>query len=314
MSNEGAKRMGEQPRVSQVYHIDELLGQFRELLTRKQYSPSTVQLYQGAIGGLGRYLKEMGIERLQDVELRHLEAYRLRLVEGGLQPSSVGIYLQGIRQFFAYLEAALHLFHNPAAELATVPTPRKLLTVPTEEEMQRVVEHPDVGTPLGVRDRALLEVAYGTAARIRELSRMRVQSVDLAERTARLWGKGNKERVVPLGTSAAHWPDQYLAHGRPRLLNGAGSDVLWISRQATPLSYPALLVAIRAHTRAARIRTPITPHGIRRACATHMLRRGADPILIQQLLGHSSMQVLSQYLQVTICELKRMHRRTRPGK
>ena len=191
---------------------------------------------------------------------------------------------------------------------------RRLLPVPSEEEIARLMQQPDIGKPTGIRDRAILETAYGTGARLGELTGIRLEALNLDDRTVRLLGKGRRERVVPLGQTATDWIERYIHEARPELLGRQVSDALWISCRQHALGYQHIGLMIRRCGRAADIEIPITPHSLRRACVTHMLRNGADPVSIQHLLGHASLRHLSQYLRVTITEIKSMHRRTTPGR
>ena len=159
----------------------------------------------------------------------------------------------------------------------------------------------------------MLETAYGTAGRLQELVRVRIPDLDLAQGTVRLLGKGSRERVVPVGAPAQEWLRAYLEHARPALLDGAQTDALWVSYSGRPLDYVAVRTVFRRHVSTAKLEIPVTPHSCRRACASHMLRRGAHPVQIQALLGHASMRCLSQYLGVTITEIRRMHEQSKPG-
>lgn len=282
-------------------------------LKRRHYSPATVGIYGSALADFAVFLAGTGIRRVQDVEREHLERYRSVLVNRGLSPSSIAAFLRAVRQFFNRLERGRSILVNPAAGMEPVRHARRLMPVPSEKDVRILLGHPDTNTPTGLRDRALLEVAYGTGARLLELVRMKLKDVDLEEGTARLFGKGSRERMVPLGLEALRWLKAYVAGARKRLLNGRSSQSLWVSRLGKAMEYEAVRAMCRTHASAAGIRTRITPHALRRACATHMLRRGAHPVEIQTLLGHSSLAMLSQYLKVGIKDMKQMHEQSRLG-
>ena len=221
-------------------------------------------------------------------------------------------YLRAVRQLYAHLVGNREAFLNPAADVS-VRVPKTLVPAPTEEEIERLLAHPDTDTPVGIRDRALLETAYGTGARVGELCRLRMADIDLKDKTVRLLGKGKRERVVPLGSKAAKWLSRYLAEARPRLL-GTETDMLWVGRDGLVLSYPGMRAAVLHHAHAAGLDGKCSPHGIRRACATHMLQHGAHPVDIQLLLGHASMRHLSQYLRLSITDIKAAHEQSKPGR
>ena len=178
--------------------------------------------------------------------------------------------------------------------------------------MQALLDAPDVRMARGLRTRAILEVAYGTGARLEELSRMKLGDLDLANGTVRILGKGSRERVVPLGRGAIEWVRRYAAEARGRHAEGA-SAALWLKDGGRPLGSQGISRSIQVCVRKAGVTTPTTPHAIRRACATHMLRRGAHPVQLQMLLGHASLRHLSAYLRVSFHEMHAVHQRSRLG-
>ena len=292
--------------------VDLAVAGWLRSLREKGYSPRTLEIYRTASEEFGRFLASEGVSRVQDAAAGDIEAFVRSLSGRGLRPSSVSVYLRAVRRFYAHLVGRREAFLNPAAGIA-VRVRRPLVAAPSEEEIRRLLGQPDTSTPLGIRDRALLETAYGTGARVGELHRLRADDIDLEEATARLQGKGKRERVVPLGVSAAGWLSRYLSESRPRLIR-SGTDMLWIGNDGMALGYPGTRVAILHHARAAGLAGKCSPHGIRRACATHMLRRGAQPVEIQLLLGHASMRHLSQYLRLSIADIKAAHERSKPGR
>ena len=299
-----------EPGVSVTQHIQRYVQGLRV----HGYSPKTIEIYTRGIRVFEEFLARDGVEDLQSVGKDHLNRYRRYLHGRSYQPASIEIFLRSLKGFFRYLEDGQHLFLNPAEDLVVQQAERRLLPVPTEEDICRLMEQPDTRKPTGIRDRAILETAYGTGARLGELSSLQLQSLQLGDQTVRLLGKGRRERLVPLGEAAAAWIERYLTQARPGLLGPNASDALWISSRRAPLSYMSMGMMIRRYGQEAGIGMRITPHALRRACATHMLRRGADPVSIQQLLGHSSLKHLSQYLRVTITEIKAMHQKSTPGR
>jgi integrase/recombinase XerD len=289
--------------------LHEYLGSFRAL----KYSEKSIEIYSRALQDFSAFLDAEELKEIRNLEESHLVRYRLQLIERNFKPASIEIYLRAVKRFLGHLEERQHIFFNPAEKLMTKQAERPLLPVPTEEDILRLLQQPDLNTVIGIRDRALLETAYGTAARLGELAAMRLESLNLGERTVRLFGKGSRERMVPLGRGAVEWLTQYIEKARPELLKGNRTDALWVSTKQEELGYQAISVIIRGYGKKAGLSIGINPHSLRRACVTHMLRNGADPISIQQLLGHASLGTLSQYLRVSITEVKAMHEKTRPG-
>ena len=289
-----------------------LVGEFLADIGYRRYSPRTVEIYGQALVDFGRFLQARGVAQVQAVTAATVEEYRRHLQRRGFSPSGEETYTRAVKRFFDYLEGKQLVFGNPFAGTGPVRRTQKLMPVPSEAEMQSLLAVPDVTTALGMRTRAILEVAYSTGARLEELSRMKHADLDLANGTVRIMGKGNRERVVPLGRSAVGWVRRYVVEVRARLLRGA-TTALWVKAGGGPLGSQAIGLSIHACAGKAGIETPISPHGIRRACATHMLSRGAHPVELQMLLGHASLKHLSRYLRVTFREMRAIHERSRLG-
>jgi len=173
----------------------------------------------------------------------------------------------------------------------------------------------DVSRTVGVRDRAMIETMYSCGLRLEELLNLTTGAIDFKENTIRVLGKGRKERILPLTTQASEWLGKYIGEARKVMLDSKNDDgALWISSNYhRKLTRIAVQKTIQFYREKANISTSISPHAIRRATATHLLRAGATPLDIQTLLGHSSMEVLGHYLRVTIGDLKKMHEQTRLG-
>lgn len=284
---------------------------FLGFLARRRFSPRTVEVYGQGLRDFGRFIQAAGTRRVQQVTSAHLLAYRQHLRVRGFSPASEGVYLRAVKRLFDHLTERQLVFGSPFDGADPIRHRRRLMPVPTEAEVQALLAAPDVGIPLGLRARAILEVAYGTGARLEEIARMKRADMDLAEGVVRIMGKGAKERVVPLGASAVEWLRRYLAAAPCR---PDGVEALWVKEGGLPLGSRAIGLAIHKLSLQAGGPTPITPHAIRRACATHMLRRGASPVQLQALLGHASLRHLSAYLRVSFLELKTQHDRSRLGR
>lgn len=291
------------------------LDAYLDHLRRKKYSERTLTVYDYALEQLLLFLAASGVERLQDTRREHLDGYRLHLVERKLTESSLEIFLRSARQFFNWLEDRQAIFDNPARGLIVPKPVRPLLPAPSEEEMTKLLAQPDVSMPTGIRDRALLETVYCCGLRREETIRLTIFDPDLSGQTLRVLGKGRKERVLPLGRHAVKWLKTYLHDARPKLV-GAQPDLeaLWIDKDGKAMTGNAYAQQLKRYAEQARLKTPLSPHAIRRACATHMLQHGAHPVQIQMLLGHAGMKHLGQYLRVSIRDLKKAHTRCNPGK
>lgn len=290
--------------------IREYLGE----LERRKYSPSTIAAWRNQLKLFLKHMRQNSLTRFQDVEETHITGYSRFLQERGLSANSKDSYLRAIRQFFRYLESAQQIFSNPAAKLVLRAPPRHILYVPSIEDINALSGRFDVASPIGLRDRSFLELIYSTGCRFNEAVGINVDDPDLERGTLRVMGKGSKERVVPLGEKAIFWLKLYIREGRSKLCRkGADTQAMWLSSDGNRTTGQTIQIAVRRHASSLGLKG-FTIHALRRACATHMLQRGAHPVLIQELLGHANLQSLSQYLQVAITDLKKMHKRSKPGR
>ena len=294
--------------------IDVLLGEFLQGMKSRNYSRTTIKTYTGPLKKFILFLAERQVVRVQDVTAADLEKYRLLLVERNYSDPTRELYLRCVRDFFRHLEKTQRIFINPAEDIVIHRPGRKLQPVPTEEEVSRLLAQPDVTTPEGIRDRAYLETFYSTGVRLEELTGLRLYDPLVKQGRLRVFGKGRKERVVPLGRQACFWLRKYVKDVRPQLQKNPDEPALWLGvRGGRPLHRFQIQHDIKRYAEQAGTATHITAHSLRRACATHMLRNGAHPVQIQMLLGHATLHNLSQYLRVTITDMTKMHRRSKPG-
>ncbi len=254
------------------------------------------------------------MHRAQDITVSMLRAFRGEMFEQELSQATVESYLRAVRLLLDFLEDQGLVFENVARQLAphrkALPLPR----VPTRIEVRRLLGTPNTSTALGVRDRALLELLYGTGIRVGETVRLDVEHVDFESASVSVSGKGGHERVLPLGASCCWWLGEYLRAARLKLCKaGRCTEALWVSLHGTRLSRLAIEIMMRKTSRRAGISPTIPPHALRRAMATHMLQNGASPLVLQQLLGHASLRHLSHYLRLTVTDLKAMHKRSLVG-
>jgi integrase/recombinase XerD len=293
-----------------VKGIGEEVGLYVETLQARRFSLRTVDCYRRALGDFVARVKKPDVRSILAPDL---EAYRLNLLERRFKPASIQSYFQAIRGFFRHLEEQQAIFENPAEGLPVMKVPTLLQPVPTEEEMRILLGQPKVATSVGIRDRAMLEFVYSTGVRRQELLDLKVSSIQRDASEARIFGKGGKERMVPVGQVALDWVGRYLDEVRGDWAAGGSGEALWLAATGRPLGAGAIVINLRQYQRQGNIQTRIGLHSIRRACATHMLRRGASPVAIQQLLGHATLENLEQYLKVSIADLKRAHENSRVG-
>lgn len=303
-----------------------------ELLTAKflehtrvlGWSPRTIDAYRSHLGFFVAYLDaETDVQEVTEILPETLHAYQTHLynwtneVGRGLSIATQAARLSAVRSFFRFLVKTDVLLHDPASSL-TLPKRKGILprSILTKQEMARLLRAPDATTPLGLRDRAMLEVLYSTGIRNAEIRALQVYDLDLDRGLVRInEGKNAKDRVVPLGKPACTILREYLSEARPKLLsaqNGDGEQTVFLSKTGRPLLTLGVIYPIRKHAKRAGIEKAITPHTLRHTFATHMLQGRADIRYIQAMLGHRSVATTQIYTRVEVTDLKAVHRRCHP--
>lgn len=220
--------------------------------------------------------------------------------------------LSSLRRFFQYLAREGRISHDPCARIAAPRIGRPLPKSLTEEEVESLLDAPDTTTAVGQRDRAMLEVLYATGLRVSELVGLQLGQVNLRQGVLRVVGKGNKERLAPLGEEASDWVEKFIRQGRAELLQGPPSDTLFPSRRGRMMARQTFWHAIKRHAVRAGISKTLSPHVVRHAFATHLLNHGADLRVVQMLLGHSDISTTQIYTHVARERLKSLHAEHHP--
>ena len=285
----------------------ETTGYLEELRVSRRLSDNTIVAYERDLNTLSRFAEEVGIAVVQ-LARHDLEAFVRQMMSAGLSPRSVARVVACVRGFYRFLVLDGHLVSNPAEDLRA---PRSWPALPrflSLEEVDRLLEQPDVSTASGIRDRALLELLYATGMRVTELVTLRPEAVNLRAGFLTCLGKGNKERVVPIGRAAADWLARYLETGRPALLKHRDSEYLFVNARGGPsLSRVGFWKIIKKYGRQAGVNRELSPHVIRHSFATHLLDRGADLRVIQTLLGHADLSTTQIYTHILEARLKAVY-------
>lgn len=230
----------------------------------------------------------------------------------GVSARSSARLLSSLRKFYRYLVREGLIEVDPCAGIESPYTGRSLPDTLSEAEVESLLHAPDPKQPLGLRDRCLLEVLYATGMRVSELVRLKANQVDRRLGLARIWGKGGKERLVPLGEEALAWLEEYLDKSRPLLLGARQSVFLFVTRRGGPMTRQMFWYLIKRYARQAGIVKPLSPHTLRHAFATHLLDHGANLRAVQMLLGHSSLSTTQIYTHIAQARLKELHARFHP--
>ena len=281
------------------------------LRVEKGLAKNTVDSYGRDLEKFRRFLEKKNRE-LPQVSAMDVREFVLALDRQRLQSRSIARHIVSLRQFFLHLLREDILSSNPTEHLESPRTWKVLPKYLSVEETQNLMEKPEAGTPLGLRDRAILELLYGTGLRVSELISLHVADVNLEEGTVRALGKGNKQRIVPAGQHAVAAVEEYLGESRPVLLKSRQAPWLFVSRRATRLTRQSIWLLLARYGRLAGIGKEVTPHLLRHSFATHMLARGADLRSLQMMLGHADIATTQIYTHVVTTQLQEIYRRHHP--
>ena len=293
--------------------MDQILDQYLHyLVVEKGLSKNTIEGYQLALNRFLGHLRKKGIQEIGDVKKFDIRAFLLVLRKKGLSAKTLARDLSAIRTFFQFLIQEEILEVNPVEEIESPKMTKTLPEILTLREVEQLLEQPDLRTPLGIRDRAMLEVLYATGMRVSELIRLPVNQVNLESGYVVIYGKGSKERMVPLGSEAMKWVHLYLQTVRERLAKGKESHFLFITRSGRGMSRQRFWKNLKARGLKAGLRKRVTPHLLRHSFASHLLERGADLRSVQMMLGHVDISTTQIYTHVTGERLKKIHQRYHP--
>ena len=278
----------------------------------KGHSPLTNAAYQRDLVRFTSYVRAKGIGAPVDISAPVLRAYVYHLKDLGLAPASIRRNISAIRGYFRFLLAEGHLLKDPSERLEAPKRWRTLPDVLTVDETLALLAAPTLEEPLAFRDRALLELAYGAGLRVSEWISISVRDLLLDEQLVRVFGKGSKERLVPIGRNAIGALAVYLRELRPKLERGAGKGVLFLNARGQPLSRMGAWKILQRHVKTAGLEKRVTPHTLRHSFATHLLEAGADLRAVQEMLGHADISTTQIYTHVDREYLRTVHRQFHP--
>ena len=283
-----------------------------EYWIEKGLSENTVQSYRLDLTALCDWLdkNDLSLETLDAVDLQGFLGERL---EKGYKVTSTARMLSAMRKLFQYLYREKYRVDDPSAVLSSPKLPSRLPKYLTEQQVSDLLNTPDVDVPLELRDKAMLELLYATGLRVTELVSLTIENMSVQQGVVRVIGKGNKERIVPMGEEAAYWVRQFMLYGRPVLLNGQSSDVVFPSQRAQQMTRQTFWHRVKHYAILADIDADaLSPHVLRHAFATHLVNHGADLRVVQMLLGHTDLSTTQIYTHVAKERLKRLHERFHP--
>jgi len=291
---------------------EELVDQFLDAIWMEHgLSANTLGAYRADLRILGRRLSEQNIpiERAEKADLLEFIAAR---VDNGAKPRSTARQLSSFRRFYRYIMRAGLRDTDPTADIEMPRIGRSLPKTLTEDEVDSLLQAPNTDEPLGHRDRAMLELLYATGLRVSELINLKQAQVNFNQGVVRIVGKGDQERLIPLGDEAQRWLREFVDGPRMEILLERQTDYLFPTRRGDRMTRQAFWHIIKRYAQKADIDKKLSPHSLRHAFATHLLNRGADLRVVQLLLGHSDLSTTQIYTHIARERLKDLHAEHHP--
>ncbi|WP_394141178.1 site-specific tyrosine recombinase XerD [Vibrio chagasii] len=290
-----------------------LVEQFLDAMWMERgLSENTLVSYRTDLSKLLTWMEQNNY-RLDFISLSGLQDYQSWLVDADFKQTSRARMLSAIRRLFQYLHREKVRADDPSALLISPKLPQRLPKDLSEEQVDALLDAPDLNDPIELRDKAMLELLYATGLRVTELVSLTMENISLRQGVVRVIGKGGKERLVPMGENAVDWIESFIEQGRPQLLGENSSDVVFPSKRAKQMTRQTFWYRIKHYAVVAGIDTELlSPHVLRHAFATHLLNYGADLRVVQMLLGHSDLSTTQIYTHVATERLKQIHTQHHP--
>lgn len=293
--------------------IDTLIDHYlNHLVTEKGLSQNTIESYYRDLVRFTAYLKSRKVNRIEAVDTARVLKHIIALRNDGLSPKSRARHLVSLRGFFKYL---LHMNEIDSDPTRTIDLPKTTLKLPdvlTVDEVQRLLNAPDLSRPTGLRNAAMLETIYAAGLRVSELIHLKMGNFNLEAGFVRVMGKGAKERIVPIGSHARDRIDDYASTARTLLLKSRVSEYLFVARAGKPMTRQGFWKLLKNYARSCGLIKEITPHSLRHSFASHLLEGGADLRSVQIMLGHTDISTTQIYTHIARDHLIRIHRRYHP--
>ncbi|MDY0106242.1 MAG: site-specific tyrosine recombinase XerD [Giesbergeria sp.] len=275
-------------------------------------SRNTLAAYRRDLTLYAQWLAQLQpAQTLDGTAEHHLQGYFAER-HAGTKATTANRRLTVLRRYFHWALRERRIPADPTVRLQAARQPLRVPKTLSQAQVEALLEAPDAGTPLGLRDRAMLELMYASGLRVTELVTLKTWNVGLHEGVLRVMGKGSKERLVPFGDVARQWLERYLQEARAAILAGQQTDDLFVTARGAGMTRVMFWVVVKKHAQAAGISAPLSPHTLRHAFATHLLNHGADLRVVQLLLGHADISTTTIYTHVARERLRQLHERHHP--
>lgn len=291
------------------YFID---GFIRYLAVERGLADNTLESYYRDLQQLQIFLHGKEIKSIEEVDENLIILYIINLKKEGRATTTISRHLATIKTFYRFLLGEQLIEQNPTAKLEAPKTGFQLPQVMAEDEVDALLQQPNPGTTAGLRDKAMLELLYATGLRVTELVSLDMEQINIDAGYVRCIGKGSKERIVPIGSVAAAYLQDYLDRSRGRMIKKAGLNALFVNQRGSRLTRQGFWKILKKHAKEAGIKTNVTPHTLRHSFATHLLEHGADLRAVQEMLGHADISTTQIYTHLTETRLKEVYNKTHP--
>ncbi len=283
------------------------------LQLERNASRHTITSYKLDLQRYINFLERKGVVQVDAIHDKHVSKFLSTLYDLGLAPRSIARNLSSIKMFHKFLERENITKNDPTEHVDTPKLSKTLPDVLSQDEIEVILSQPNVAERLGIRDKAILETMYATGMRVAEVISIKQSNVYHDEGIDRVFGKGSKERIVPIGKSALNWIQKYVAQVRPTLTKRGGSqDAVFLNARGKPMSRMAIWNIVKAYTKKSGIKKEVHPHTIRHSFATHLLEGGADLRAVQEMLGHVDISTTQIYTHIDREYLKEVHKTFHP--
>lgn len=296
--------------------IQRIVSEFKKYLKVSGYAESTIICYSQYLSYFLGYLQERKITDLKQVTNKMVRDYQLLVADMRLADETKGMRIRPVKRLFGWLVDSHQLLIDPTEKIKETNRKNRILpSVLTLQEMKLLLEQPNLSLRMQIRDKAIMEVLYSSGIRLNELVQLTVHDVDLKDKVLHIRkGKGNRQRVVPIGKNAARYLKEYLVNIRPRYAaKNKKIRNIFLTDEGKPVTGNSIRTSFYHYKKAAGITKGVSPHSFRRSCATHLLQQGADIRYVQKLLGHRNLRTTQAYTRVYPVDLKKTHSRTHPG-
>lgn len=294
--------------------MQEFIAAFVDYLNyEKGLSANTQLAYSGDLEKLAGFMKRKypGLS-ISEIGKSEILGFVSQEIDKGAAYSSIARIISSIKAFFRFLVLEGLITDNPAADLETPKVRRKLPQVLSIAEVDRLMEQPKVLLPLGLRDRAMLELMYGTGMRVSELLALKIEDINTIAGFVRCFGKGRKERIIPVNQTSIYWVQRYLAKSRNTLVKNYLERTLFLNAHGRKMSRQGFFKILAGHIKKSEIDKEVTPHTLRHSFATHILENGADLRAVQEMLGHADIATTQIYTHITKARLREVYQKYHP--